>query len=105
MSHFWAGSFCRCYSDIAGEYKEILNSIFPRHVVGASGVVQISNDIGNNIQDRSWMLYLLESFDSGTTASNNFPIELNLICQFNEFDHFWAIFAGVNKYRLLRSYR
>jgi hypothetical protein len=67
--------------------------------VGSSDVVQISKDLGNNIQDRSWMLYLLELFDSGETASSNFPIELNLICQLNEFDHFCAIFAGVNKYR------
>lgn len=94
MSHFWASSYCSCYSDIAGEYKGNPELYFPRDVVGASDVVQISNDLGNNIQDRSWMLYLLELFDSGATASNNFPIELNLICQFNEFDHFWAIFAG-----------
>ncbi len=46
--------------------------------MGSSDVVQISNDLGNNIQDRSWMLYLLELLDSSATASNNFPIELNL---------------------------
>ena len=68
-------------------------------MVASDVVVQISKDLGNNIQDKSWMLYLLELFDSGATASNNFPIELNLICQFYEFDHFWAIFAGVNKCR------
>ena len=73
--------------------KEILNFIFPRDVVGSSDVVQISNDLRNNIQDRSWMLYLSESFDSGATASNNFPIKLNLICQFNEFDHYLGNFC------------
>jgi hypothetical protein len=62
--------------------------------VGSSDVVQISNDLGNNIQDRSWMLSLLESFDSGATSSNNFPIELNLICQFNEFDPFGQFLQG-----------
>ena len=67
--------------------------------MSASDVVQVSKDLGNNIQDRSWILYLLELFDSGATASNNFPIELNLICQLNEFDHFLTIFAGVYKYR------
>ena len=68
--------------------------------MSASDVVQVSKDLGSNIQDRSWMMfYLLELVDSGATASNNFPIELNLICQLNEFDHFWAIFAGVYKYR------
>jgi hypothetical protein len=56
MSHFWAGSFRHCYSDLAGEYKGNLELYFPRDVVGASDVVQISKDLGNNIPDRSWML-------------------------------------------------
>jgi hypothetical protein len=56
MSHFWAGSCCHCYSDIAGEYKVNLELYFPRDVVGASDVVHISKDLGNNITDRSWML-------------------------------------------------
>ncbi len=45
------------------------------------------------------MLYLLKLFDSATTSTNPLPIDLNLICQFNEYDNFWAIFAGVNRYR------
>jgi len=105
MSHFWAGSFRRCYSDVAGEYKGNPELYLPRDVVGASDVVQISNDVGNNIPDKLWMLYLLELFDSRATAHNPFLIELNLICQFIEFDHFWPIFAGINKFSLLRSYR
>jgi hypothetical protein len=56
MSHFWAGSFRHCYSDIGGEYKGNLELYFPRNVVGASDVVQISKDLGNNIPDRSLML-------------------------------------------------
>jgi hypothetical protein len=57
-------------------------------------------DLGNNVPDKSWMLYLLELFDSGATNNNNHsPIELNLICQFNEYDNFWAIFAGVCSYK------
>jgi hypothetical protein len=58
MSQFWAGSFCRCYSDIAGEYKGNPEIYFPRDVVGASDVVQISKDLGNNIQGRSWICAL-----------------------------------------------
>ncbi len=26
----------------------------------------------------------------------------NLICQFNEYDNFWAIFAGVNRYKFTK---
>jgi hypothetical protein len=33
------------------------------------------------------MLYLLELFDSGTIDNNHRPIELNLICPFNEYDN------------------
>jgi hypothetical protein len=45
------------------------------------------------------MLYLLELFDSGAIDNNHRLIELNLICQFNVYDNFWAIFAGVNRYK------
>jgi len=55
MSHFWAGSFSRSNSDIAGGYKGIPELSFPREVVGSLDIVQISKDLGNNIQDRSWM--------------------------------------------------
>jgi hypothetical protein len=51
--------------------------------------------------DDSWMLYLLELFDR-STANNHTPIELNLICQFNDQDNFWAIFAGVNRYKFTK---
>jgi len=45
----------------------------------------------------------LELFDSSATSSNPLTIELDLICQFNEFDYFWAIFAVVNKYRFTKA--
>jgi hypothetical protein len=48
------------------------------------------------------MLYLLELFDSGAADNNPRAIELNLICQFNEYDNFWAIFAGVNRYKFTK---
>lgn len=103
MSHFWAGSFCRCYSVITVEYKDNPELSFPSAIVGASDIIRICKDLGNNIPDKSWMLYLLELFDSGATTYNNHrPIELNLICQFNECDNFWAIFAGVNRYKFTK---
>ena len=102
MPHFWAGSFCRCYSVIAEEHKNSPKLYFPSAVVGASDVIRICKDLGNNIPDKSWMLYLLELFDFGATDNNHRAIELNLICQFNEYDNFWAIFAGVNRYRFTK---
>ena len=102
MPHFWAGSFCRCYSVIAEEHKNSPKLYFPSAVVGASDVIRICKDLGNNIPDKSWMLYLLELFDVGATDNNHRAIELNLICQFNEYDNFWAIFAGVNRYRFTK---
>jgi len=102
MSHFWAGSFCRCYSVIAVEHKDNPELYFPSAVVGASDVIRICKDLGSNIPDKSWMLYLLELFDSGATDNNHRAIELNLICQFNEYDNFWAIFAGVNRYKFTK---
>jgi hypothetical protein len=54
------------------------------------------------MSDNSWMLYLLELFDR-STANNHIPVELNLICQFNEQDNFWAIFAGVNRDKFTKA--
>ena len=102
MPHFWAGSFCRCYFVIAEEHKNSPKLYFPSAVVGASDVIRICKDLGNNIPDKSWMLYLLELFDFGATDNNHRAIELNLICQFNGYDNFWAIFAGVNRYRFTK---
>jgi hypothetical protein len=96
-SHFWVGSFCCCYV-IAAEDKDNPVLLSPSDVIGSSDIIRIYKDLGNNIPDKSWMLYLLELF--GCNAANNHtPIELNLICQFNDQDNFWAIFAGVNRYR------
>ncbi|MGB8171007.1 MAG: hypothetical protein WCF01_00100, partial [Nitrososphaeraceae archaeon] len=54
-------------------------------------------DNGNQIPDKSWMLYLLELFNV-----QNIPIELNLICQFDNQDYFEGIFHGVNRYRFVK---
>ena len=61
--------------------------------VTISDVITIVSDLGNNIPDKSWMLYLLELFNK-----QHIPAELNLICSFNDDGKFHAIFEGVNKY-------
>jgi hypothetical protein len=86
QSHFWIGSFCRCNSK--GRYY------FPSGTVAASDIITLVNDLGNRIPDKSWMLYLLEIFNS-----QNIACELNLICQFDGQDYFEAIFQGRNQYR------
>jgi hypothetical protein len=103
MSHFWAGSFCRCYSVVVAiEHKGNPELYFASAVVGASDFIRICKGLGNNIPDKSWMLYLLELFDFGATDKNHRPIELNLICQFNGYDNFWAFLAGVNRYKFTK---
>ncbi|HEX5672951.1 MAG TPA: hypothetical protein VFX75_01995, partial [Nitrososphaeraceae archaeon] len=70
------------------------NPLFPGGVAAISDIIKIVADIGNHIPDKSWMLYLLVLFN----IRNN-PIELNLICQFDNQDYFEAIFQGINRYR------
>ena len=60
-----------------------------------SDVMILIEDMGNQIPDKSWMLYL-EIFNK-----QNIPAEFNLICSFNinndgKFD---AIFNGINWYQ------
>ena len=61
--------------------------------VAISDVIKISSDLGSKIPDKSWMLYLLELFNN-----RHVPVELNLICSFNDDGRFHAIFAGANRY-------
>ena len=68
--------------------------MYPRGVIAISDVITLIEDMGNQIPDKSWMLYLLELFNVG-----NVPAELNLICQFDNQNYFEAIFGGVNRYR------
>ena len=85
--HFWVGSFC--------SILDINNKpISPQGVIAISDVITLVEDMGNQIPDKSWMLYLLEIFNI-----QNIAIELNLICQFDNQDYFEAIFNGVNRYR------
>ena len=84
-NHFWVGSLCL----IKGR------STLPTGAVSIADTITISGDMGNRIPDKSWMLYLLEVFD----RKGGVPVELNLICQFNDRDNFWAIFGGRNRYK------
>ena len=61
--------------------------------VGISDVIKIVSDLGNHIPDKSWMLYLLDLFNTQDIA-----VELNLICSFNDDGKFHAILDGVNRY-------
>jgi hypothetical protein len=85
--HFWVGSYCGI-SD--GGSKPA----FPRGVIAGTDIIRLIGDMGNQIPDKSWMLYLLELFNN-----QNIAIELNLICQFDNQNYFEAIFNGVNRYR------
>jgi hypothetical protein len=84
--HFWVGSFC-CIFDNNNRPS------YPRGVIAISDVITLIEDMGNQIPDKSWMLYLLELFNIG-----NVPAELNLLCQFDNQNYFEAIFGGVNRY-------
>jgi len=86
--HYWVGSFCRILDKTGG------NPLFPGGVTAVSDIIKIVGDKGNKIPDKSWMLYLLELFNA-----RNIPIELNLICQFDNQDYFEGIFQGINRYR------
>ena len=86
--HFWVGSFCGIVLDNDSR------PIFPAKVIAISDIITIIEDMGNQIPDKSWMLYLLEIFNK-----QNIPAELNLICSFNNDGKFDAIFNGVNRYQ------
>jgi hypothetical protein len=86
--HFWVGSFCCILDDDSSK------PAFPRGVIAVSDIITLVEDMGNQIPDKSWMLYLLEIFNK-----QNIAAELNLICSFNNDGKFDAIFNGVNQYQ------
>jgi hypothetical protein len=65
--HFWVGSFCGILKGSSSR------PAFPRGVIAASDTIALIEDMGNQIPDESWMLYLFESFNN-----QNIAIELNL---------------------------
>jgi hypothetical protein len=81
------GSFCGILYDSSSK------PAFPRGVIAGTDIIGLIEDMGNQIPDKSWMLYLLELFNN-----QNIAIELNLICQFDDQNYFEAIFNGVNRY-------
>src|SRR6187200_3558223 len=85
-------SFCGVIDN--NDYNNNDRPRYPRGVIAICDVIRLIEDIGNQIPDKSWMLYLLEIFNK-----QNIPAELNLICQFDNQDYFEAIFNGVNRYR------
>src|SRR5918993_5928779 len=102
MSHFWVGSFFCCYSVIVVERKNNPKFYFPSAVVGASDIIRICEDLEKIISQTStgcsiyWNCLILALLILIIGRLNN------LICQFNEYDNFWAIFAGVNRYKFTK---
>ena len=92
--HFWVGSFCGVVN-----HSSSSKPTFPRGVIAASDTITLIEDMGNQIPDKSWMLYLLELFNR-----QNIPAELNLICSFNNDGKFDAIFKGVNSTNLSKYF-
>ena len=88
QNHFWAGSLCNI---IDGNKHR-----FPSKVFAASDVIKLVTDLGNQIPDKSWMLYMFELF---IDKRRNVPLELDIICQFDNQNYFEAIFGGHNQYR------
>ncbi|MDE1862695.1 MAG: hypothetical protein KGI33_07275 [Thaumarchaeota archaeon] len=82
--HFWCGYNCLLQKD---------SQLDTPRAVAVSDVIKIASDLQNRIPDRSWMLYLLEIFNR-----QGIPIELDLICSFNDDGKFHAIFGGRNRY-------
>lgn len=98
-NHFWAGSLCYSTPDtVQTGSPNNQKSTFPSNVIAASDTLTILEDLGNHIPDKSWMIYLLELFEKKTQV----PIELDLICQFNNRDNFWAIFKGSNRHKFTK---
>lgn len=73
QNHFWAGSCCLVNQP---------DDIYPRKVTVISDILTIKSDLGNQIPDRSWMIYMLELFiDRNFVQANQIrsvPIELDL---------------------------
>ncbi|AIC16064.1 exported protein of unknown function [Nitrososphaera viennensis EN76] len=110
-NHFWVGSLClrapssssssttlTPVSSTTAHVKRPPSPSYPPNVIAISDTLTILEDLGNHIPDKSWMLYLLELFDKNTAAA----LELDLICQFNDRDNFWAIFRGINRYKFTK---
>jgi hypothetical protein len=86
--HYWIGSI----NDPQAFYKNFYDKF---NIL--TDTLKIVLEFENKIPDKSWMLYLLEIFNSQQIA-----VELNLICQFDNQNYFEAIFNGINRYRFIK---
>ena len=86
--HYWVGS----KNNPQKYYK---NYYYNFNIV--SDNIKILEEYENYIPDKSWMLYLLEVFNTQQIA-----VEINLICQFDGQNYFEAIFNGINRYRFTK---
>lgn len=84
--HFWAGSYCR---------EDFLSNRYPEKVAAVSDIITIMEDMHKQPPDKSWMLYLLEFFLDNT---KKIPVELDLICAFDDDGTYNAIFGGHNQH-------
>jgi hypothetical protein len=96
QNHFWAGSAC---------LSKEPTPAYPKGVIAISDILTIKADLGNQIPDKSWMIYMLELFiDTKYTQNiqqNRFygvPLELDLFCDFNGKNNFTAVFNGNNQH-------
>ena len=76
--------------------KNITKTIYYNFNI-VSDNIKILEEYENYIPDKSWMLYLLEVFNTQQIA-----VEINLICQFDGQNYFEAIFNGINRYRFTK---
>ena len=60
--HFWVGSFCGILDDSNSK------PAFPRGVIAGTDIIRLIEDMGNQIPDKSWMLYLLELVNNQNIA-------------------------------------
>lgn len=86
--HYWLGSINNpqeFYPNYCNKFNIVTDNI------------KITQEYKNEIPDKSWMLYLLELFNT-----QNIAVELNLISQFDDQNYFEAIFNGFNRYRFTK---
>lgn len=83
--HFWLGSLCR---------EDATSNKFPKDTTAVSDIITLISDLPMDIPSNSYMLYLLEFY----LGRKEVPVELDLICSFNDDGRFWAVFGGNNQY-------
>ncbi len=85
--------FCRCYSVISVEHKDNPKLYFPSVVVGASDVIRICKDLGNNILDKydnSIEYHVMDLNDRNTTE--------RFLFRLNEAESKNMSFQGLNQF-------